>query len=196
MDFGCGAGRSTRFIKLAAPLSRVIGFDRSLPMLVQARLSDPDGEYCEASGQYVLDSESFDVLVAANVLVEAPCHNDLAQVVREIARLTRVGGSVVIMATNEPAFRCSYTSFSYAHTGPIKDGTPVLCQVETSAGRVLIPDYVWTSDTITRLFEFSGCRAVNIERPPALENHPEKQETIPPPHSIFHFIKHHDPRLS
>lgn len=43
LDFGCGAGRSTRFLRELG--FDVIGIDISEPMLTLARQRDPDGEY-------------------------------------------------------------------------------------------------------------------------------------------------------
>ncbi|MFQ5768250.1 MAG: class I SAM-dependent methyltransferase [Acidobacteriota bacterium] len=43
MDFGCGAGRSTRFLRKLG--FDVVGVDIAEPMLARARERDPQGEY-------------------------------------------------------------------------------------------------------------------------------------------------------
>jgi len=43
VDFGCGTGRSTRFLRDLG--YNVVGVDISAQMLAQARVRDPDGEY-------------------------------------------------------------------------------------------------------------------------------------------------------
>src|SRR5215468_1408143 len=43
IDFGCGAGRSTRFLRQLG--FDVVGLDISEPMLARARERDPRGEY-------------------------------------------------------------------------------------------------------------------------------------------------------
>ena len=44
LDFGCGAGRSTRFVR-GLGFDRVVGVDIAEQMVAQARELDPDGEY-------------------------------------------------------------------------------------------------------------------------------------------------------
>ncbi len=44
LDFGCGAGRSTRFLRRLG-FDSVVGVDISEPMVAQARARDPDGDY-------------------------------------------------------------------------------------------------------------------------------------------------------
>ena len=44
LDFGCGTGRSTRFLKRLG--FDVVGVDISEDMLTKARELDPDGDYC------------------------------------------------------------------------------------------------------------------------------------------------------
>ena len=65
LDFGCGTGRSTRFLRNLG-LS-VVGADISQAMLEQARALDPSGEYHlirdNIAGEFALGS--FDIILAA-----------------------------------------------------------------------------------------------------------------------------------
>src|ERR1700758_2738447 len=51
LDFGCGTGRSTRFLRDLG--LKVIGVDISQPMLDQARALDPSGDYYLVRGDIV-----------------------------------------------------------------------------------------------------------------------------------------------
>ena len=65
LDFGCGTGRSTRFLRNLG-LS-VVGADISQAMLEQARALDPSGEYHlirdNIAGEFA--PGSFDIILAA-----------------------------------------------------------------------------------------------------------------------------------
>ena len=65
LDFGCGAGRSTRFLK--AQGYDAMGIDISAPMLAHARAADPGGRYELVVGAdySVLAGERFDLMLAA-----------------------------------------------------------------------------------------------------------------------------------
>jgi ubiquinone/menaquinone biosynthesis C-methylase UbiE len=65
LDFGCGTGRSTRFLGNLG--LEVIGVDISQAMLDQARALDPSGDYYLVRGSILGEfvPDSFDVILAA-----------------------------------------------------------------------------------------------------------------------------------
>src|SRR5262245_42485210 len=65
LDFGCGTGRSTRFLRDLG--FEVIGADISGPMLENARSLDPAGDYrlVKDGALEDLGAASFDVILAA-----------------------------------------------------------------------------------------------------------------------------------
>src|ERR1051325_1975507 len=65
LDFGCGTGRSTRFLKEFG--LNVVGTDISQAMLDQARALDPSGDYRVVRGTVAAEFEpgSFDLILAA-----------------------------------------------------------------------------------------------------------------------------------
>jgi len=65
LDFGCGTGRSTRFLKNLG--LRVIGADISQAMLDQARALDPAGEY-HLIRENTLTNSSRTVLISFSLL--------------------------------------------------------------------------------------------------------------------------------
>jgi SAM-dependent methyltransferase len=64
IDFGCGTGRSTRFLKRIG--FEAIGVDISEDMLEQARARDPEGDYrlIEDSGIHQLQAHVYDLVLS------------------------------------------------------------------------------------------------------------------------------------
>ena len=65
MDFGCGAGRSTRFLQKLG--FDAIGVDISEDMLKKARELDPKGDYCLIQDGYLnqFKDDSYDLALSA-----------------------------------------------------------------------------------------------------------------------------------
>ena len=65
LDFGCGTGRSTRFLRDLG--FQAIGVDVSAPMLERARHLDPGGDYRQVppDGPRTLPAGSFDLILSA-----------------------------------------------------------------------------------------------------------------------------------
>jgi SAM-dependent methyltransferase len=111
LDFGCGAGRSTRFLRRLG--FEVEGVDISEAMLAQARRLDPDGSYHRvpdgdlsllADGRYrtILSAFTFD-----NVRPEAK-----GALIAHLARLLEPGGQWLNLLSSEELYRMEWASFS------------------------------------------------------------------------------------
>ncbi|HEY1245220.1 MAG TPA: class I SAM-dependent methyltransferase [Hyphomicrobiaceae bacterium] len=101
LDVGCGEGRFCRMLK--AEGIAAIGVDPTEPLLGQARLRDPAGDYRLGRAE-ALDfaAGSFDLVVSYLSLIDIP---DLSAGLSEMARVLRPGGTLLI---------ANLTSFSTA----------------------------------------------------------------------------------
>jgi len=92
LDFGCGTGRSTRFLRELA--FEAIGVDVSQAMLDQARGRDPHGDYrLVADG--TLDgfgTGTLDLILAAFTFDNVPTDKQKISAFRELRRLLAPGG--------------------------------------------------------------------------------------------------------
>lgn len=99
LDAGCGAG-------MAAALStslgaRVRGLDASEALLDIARERSPGGDFRQGDLEALpWDNDSFDLVTGFNSFQYA---GDATQALREAGRVTRPGGTVVIMTWGDPA---------------------------------------------------------------------------------------------
>jgi SAM-dependent methyltransferase len=111
LDFGCGAGRSTRFLKGLG--FRTEGVDISEAMLSQARQRDPEGAYIRVpDGDLgLLAGDRYDRILSAFTFdnVKPAVKADLF---RHLARLLKPGGRLLNLVSSEELYRLEWVSFS------------------------------------------------------------------------------------
>ena len=98
-DLGCGAGMAA--MKAAALGARVSGLDATEPLLAIARERVPHGDFRLGDLESLpFDGAAFDLTTGFNAFQYA---SDPVKALREAKRVTRPGGTVVIMTWGEPA---------------------------------------------------------------------------------------------
>lgn len=112
LDFGCGTGRSTRFLRDQgwAP----VGIDIAEAMLGHARQRDPHGSYLLASDAALpeLGLQTFDVILAAFTFDNVPTSEGKLASLRALQRrLSPIGRLFIIVSTPE-IYRHEWASFS------------------------------------------------------------------------------------
>ncbi len=92
LDVGCGEGR---FCRMLAELgARTIGIDPTKRLIDRARELHPEGEYWMGSGEALpFQHDNFDLVVSYLVLIDI---DDYQAAIREMARVVRPGGKVVV----------------------------------------------------------------------------------------------------
>ena len=92
LDFGCGTGRSTRFLESLG--FDVTGVDLSEEMIGQARWIDPDGDYrLITDGDFSeFEASRFDLMLAAFTFDNIPTLDHKTRLFSELAALLNVMG--------------------------------------------------------------------------------------------------------
>jgi ubiquinone/menaquinone biosynthesis C-methylase UbiE len=92
LDVGCGEGRFCRMLKAAGV--RATGIDPMRRFIDVARQRDPEGDYRLGNAEALEFADaSFDLVVSYITLVDIP---DFRAAIREMARVLRPGGSLLI----------------------------------------------------------------------------------------------------
>lgn len=174
LDFGCGAGRSTRF--LTGLGFDTEGADISEAMLAQARSRDPHGTYVRvADGDLsLIAGERYDRILSAftfdNVRVESK-----APLFKELTRLLRPGGRLLNLVSSEELYRLEWASFSTApfptnqSAGP---GDPVFTVMKDVPDARPVEDISCPESEYLRLYENAGLRRVQAHRPLGRQEEP------------------------
>jgi SAM-dependent methyltransferase len=111
LDFGCGTGRSTRFLERHG--FSTIGVDISAAMLEQARQRAPQGDYRLVSVFTLGDfPDRFDLVLAAFTFDNIPTHEAKAQALSALRGLLAPAGSIIMVVSSPAIYRHEWASFS------------------------------------------------------------------------------------
>lgn len=100
LDIGVGTGRTSAYLHRLA--RRYIGIDYS-PVMVRAlqeRMPDIEVQLADMRDLSSFDDGEFDFIFAANNVIDAVCHEDRLQTLREFSRVLRQGGAMILSAHN------------------------------------------------------------------------------------------------
>jgi len=190
LDFGCGTGRSTRFLRELA--FEVIGVDVSEIMLDQARGLDPRGDYrLVADGTLAgFGTGTLDLVLAAFTFDNIPTDQQKTSALRELRRLLAPGGRLVVVVSSPVIYWHEWASFStrdYPANRSARDGDSVQIVMLDVPDRRPVVDIVCSDTHYRELFETVGLCVVDALRPLATgaESIQWASETTIPPWTIY-----------
>jgi ubiquinone/menaquinone biosynthesis C-methylase UbiE len=190
VDFGCGTGRSTRFLRGLA--FAVIGVDVSPIMLDQARARDPDGDYrLVADGSLAgLGTGAVDLILAAFTFDNIPTDQQKTSALRELRRLLAPGGRLLVVVSSADIYLHEWASFStrdYPANRSARDGDRVRIVMLDVPDRRPVDDVLCGDAHYRELFEAVGLRVVDAVRPLATGAEPVQwvSETTISPWNIY-----------
>jgi len=159
VDFGCGTGRSTRFLKSLG--FEVTGIDISEDMLGIARKLDPGGKYIRVSdGKYEsFGTARFDLVLSVFTFDNIPGWENRTKILSGLGSLLKPSGIMICLDSTPELYVNEWASFStkdfpgnrHAKTGDIvKD---IMLDVEDQRP---VEDIFWTIDDYQKLFRDAG----------------------------------------
>lgn len=154
LDHGCGAGRSTRFLRDWG--FRVVGVDANPDMLQEARLRDPAGDYRQVSGSRLpFRAGRFDLVLQSFVMIEYRSKDELLATLNEFRRVVRDGGVVVIVTADRSYYSLPWRSFiPSARKRRLRSGD--LASVRLRGRKLRFLDTYWTDADYHELFHEAG----------------------------------------
>ena len=167
LDFGCGTGRSSRFLRRLG--FDVTGIDISEDMLRKAREMDPGGDYrLVAHGDLSPLATSYDLVLSAFTFDNIPAENKPSLLQQLAGRLKPEG--VLVNIVSSPEIYChEWASFSTrdyaADNRKAKSGDTVLIVTTDIEDRRPCVDVLCTDDAYTRLYGDAGLRVIETDRP-------------------------------
>jgi SAM-dependent methyltransferase len=190
LDFGCGAGRSTRFL-------RDLGFDPtgidvSPAMLDLARAADPAGRYVLVEdGDYrPLDPRRFDLIFSAFAFDNIPGAENRAAILSALRRLLQPDGRIVLLDCTPELYvneTASFTTGDFPENQTAKSGDEVRAVMKDVEDRRPVTDILWFHEDYLALFAASGLDLVAHHAPLGRDDEPYDwiTETTIPPWAIY-----------
>lgn len=176
LDFGCGTGRSTRFLKSLG--CKAVGADSSQAMLSQARQYDQGEYYWLSSDSLPFSPQSFDVIFQSFVLLEYSSISQMSETFKELNRVLDDDGIVVVVTGSEAYYCHDWLSFKIGDDDEIgslsASSLTSGCQVKVAirGTDIVLFDYFWTDADYRQAFQGSGFDVIEMVQPLAQGDEP------------------------
>jgi SAM-dependent methyltransferase len=175
VDFGCGAGRSTRFLRQLG--FEVVGVDISEDMLRKAREVDPEGDYRLVPGDDLssLQQGAFDLVLSMFTFDNIAGTDTKIRIFRALAALLNSKGRIVHVVSRPEIYSHEWASFStedFPENRNARSGDTVRIIVTDHADRRPVEDILWTHESYREVFQSSGLEAVAKYEPLAHGDEP------------------------
>ena len=169
IDFGCGTGRSTRFLRQLG--FDTVGVDISGAMIAMARRLDPDGAYVliEDGDLSGLDRHAYDLALAVFTFDNIPGEDHRVRLLGELRDRLKSDGVIVLVDSTPELYLNEWASFSTAATCPsnltAKAGDVVYTVMLDVEDRRPVEDILWRDENYRTAFDRARLRLIETYRP-------------------------------
>ncbi len=175
LDFGCGTGRSTRFLQRLG--FNAVGVDISSDMVRKAREIDPEGDYCvvEDGDLSQFRTEAYDLVLSVFTFDNIPTLEKKLRNFREIRRLLKSEGRMVNLVSSPEIYMHEWASFStqdFPENRKARSGDKVRIIMTDVEDRRPVEDVVWTDRSYREVFKKTGLQVIKTYKPLAKESEP------------------------
>jgi trans-aconitate methyltransferase len=190
MDFGCGTGRSTRFLERLG--FEVVGVDIAEDMIRQAQFMDPHGDYrLIGDGDLgLLGGMAFDLVLSAFTFDNIPSMDHKVRLFSGLAGKLNDNGKIVNLVSSPDIYTHEWASFTtkdFPGNRTAKSGDTVkIVMTDVEDGRP-VEDIVWSDEDYREVYRMAGLELLLTHRPLAREDEPFDwvNETRIPPWTIY-----------
>jgi SAM-dependent methyltransferase len=175
LDFGCGAGRSTRFLRNLN--FEPIGIDISEAMLDLARAVDPGGQYLlvRDGGYEAVEARRFDLVFSAFAFDNIPGAEHRAEILRSLRRLLQPDGRIVLVGCRREIYlneTASFTARDFPENHHANSGEEVRIVMKDVDDRRPVTDIVWFHEDYLALFAAAELELVGHHLPLGRDDEP------------------------
>lgn len=168
LDFGCGTGRSTRFLQQRGFDAR--GIDISPSMIELARKADPEGDYAlVADGEFgSVEPGSLDLVFSAFAFDNIPGVEKRARLLAGLRGTLRPGGRLVLLDSTPEIYTHEWASFTtkdFPENLRAESGDEVRIVMKDVPDHRPVVDILWRRGDYLSLFETAGLALVEEHRP-------------------------------
>lgn len=156
VDFGCGTGRSTRFLRQLG--FEVTGIDIAEDMIRKARELDPTGDYRLVPGDDLspLQPGAYDLVLAAFTFDNIAGRETKVHILRDLSGLLNREGRIVMIVSRPEIYThewASFTTKAFPENHAARSGDKVRIIVTDHADQRPVEDIVWTDEAYREVFD-------------------------------------------
>jgi len=190
VDFGCGAGRSTRFLRELG--FDVVGVDISEPMLARAHERDPQGDYRLVSDGDLgtLTADAYDLVLSVFTFDNIPTAEKKVRLFQGLKRLLSTDGRIVNLVSSPEIYVNEWASFStrdFPENRTARSGDKVMTVMLDVEDSRPVEDILWTDKDYQEVYKRAGLILLKTHQP--LAKHTEAfswvSETTIAPWTIY-----------
>jgi SAM-dependent methyltransferase len=175
LDFGCGAGRSTRFLQQLG--FEVVGVDISPHMLSRAREIDQDGDYRLIPDDDLteLPQRSFSLILSAFTFDNIPGSETKIRLFHDLRALLQADGAIVNVVSSPDIYLHEWASFStkaFPENGNAKPGDPVKIVTTELEDATPAVDILWPAESYRDVYARADLRVADVLKPLATGDEP------------------------
>jgi ubiquinone/menaquinone biosynthesis C-methylase UbiE len=170
IDFGCGTGRSTRFLQELG--FKVVGVDISEDMIRKAREIDPKGDYrlIEEGNLNQFGDDAYDLVMSVFAFDNISTMEKKVRNLKQFRRLLKNDGKVINLVSSPEIYTHEWASFStkdFPENRCAKSGDKVKIIVTEIEDMRPVEDTLWTDESYKETYRMSGLSIVNKYMPMA-----------------------------
>jgi SAM-dependent methyltransferase len=174
LDFGCGTGRSTRFLRKLG--FNVTGVDVSENMVRIARSLDSFSDYRLVPGDNFdeLDAAAFDVVLSAFTFDNIPGAIK-TRIFRDLGKLLTPSGTIVNLVSSPEIYLHEWASFTtrdFPENALARSGDVVRIVVTDHQDRRPVEDIMWTDESYRAVYREANLQIIQVLKPLAKGGEP------------------------
>lgn len=175
LDFGCGTGRSTRFIRQLG--FDTAGVDIASEMIAKARDLDPSGDYRLVKGADLgaFEQGAYDLVLSAFTFDNIPGFEAKVGLFRGVGALLKTSSKLISIVSSPEIYLHEWASFStkdYPENRQARSGDTVRIITTDFADRRPAEDILWTDESYREVYSRADLKLVATYQPLAKGDEP------------------------
>jgi len=175
IDFGCGTGRSTRFLQKIR--FDAVGVDIAEDMIKQARQIDPEGDYrLIKDGDFSRFEEgAYDLILSVFTFDNIPTRKKKVKLLKKLGGLLKSEGKIVNLVSSPDIYVNEWASFStkdFPENKLAKCGDKVRIIVTAIDDKRPVEDIIWPDKDYRETYKKAGLKLIQTEKPLARDDEP------------------------
>ncbi len=181
LDFGCGTGRSTRFLSELS-FSNVVGVDISAEMISRARFFDQNGDYrlVPDGDLSSIPEKTYDLILSAFTFDNIPSSKQKIHLLKSLHQKLKSSGKLVNLVSAPEIYHHEWVSFStreFPENRTAQTGDSVKIIMLDVDDKRPVEDILCTDSQYRKLYQKSKLKLIDVFHPLGKATDPIKWKT-------------------